>query len=57
MQAKNSINSVDNESQQLSRKNQLNVSYHLANYHGLFAYMNNVQNRRWILFIAPSRQA
>jgi NADPH:quinone reductase-like Zn-dependent oxidoreductase len=36
MQAKNSINSADNESQQLSRKNHLNIIYNLANYHAIF---------------------
>jgi cell division inhibitor SulA len=53
MQAKNKINSADNESQQLSHENYLNVSYNLANYHALLTHMNNDQDQRWILFIAP----
>jgi cell division inhibitor SulA len=57
MQANNKTNSANNESnnesKQLSRKNYLNVSYNLANYHDLLAHMNNDQDQRWILFIAP----
>ncbi|ABM03976.1 hypothetical protein Ping_2235 [Psychromonas ingrahamii 37] len=53
MQAKNKIKSENNKSLHLSRKNHVNVSYNLANYHALLAHMNNDQDQRWILFIAP----
>lgn len=53
MQAKNKTNPANNELTQLNSKNYLNVSYNLDNYHALLAHMNNNQDQRWILFIAP----
>ncbi|HEY7866117.1 MAG TPA: SulA-like leucine-rich domain-containing protein [Psychromonas sp.] len=53
MQAKNKTNSANNKLTPISSKNYLNVSYNLDNYHALLAHMNNDQDQRWILFIAP----